>query len=123
MIVSLIFVLVSTQRLVDKRQVKASIMSVPAISIPARAVHKATVIFSHGLGDSGAGWSFLPELFASQGVLPEVKWILPNAPNSPVTINGGMKMPSWYDITSLVDIDQVRLVGRSGHLRPLSTSW
>lgn len=58
-------------------------------------------------GDSGAGWSFLPELMAASNLLPGVKWILPNAPNNPVTINGGMKMPSWYDITSLVDINQV----------------
>lgn len=30
-----------------------------------------------------------------------VKFVLPNAPVSPVTLNGGMAMPSWYDITSL----------------------
>lgn len=45
---------------------------------------------------------------ATQKLLPGVKWILPNAPNQPVTINGGMKMPSWYDIKSLADINQVR---------------
>lgn len=81
-----------------------------AISIPSRAKHTASVIFAHGLGDSGAGWSFLPELMAAQdNQLAGVKWILPNAPNSPVTINGGMKMPSWYDIRSLADINQVSL--------------
>jgi lysophospholipase-1/lysophospholipase-2 len=52
----------------------------PGISIPARAQHTASVIFAHGLGDSGAGWSFLPELMAAQNLLPGVKWILPNAP-------------------------------------------
>lgn len=77
------------------------------ISIPARAKHVASVIFIHGLGDSGAGWSFLPELFAAQSRLPGIRWILPSAPNNAVTINGGMKMPSWYDIKSLADIDQV----------------
>lgn len=30
-----------------------------------------------------------------------LRFVLPNAPVSPVTINGGMSMPSWYDITSL----------------------
>lgn len=78
------------------------------IQIPARARHVATVIFIHGLGDSGAGWSFLPELFAAQGRLSGIKWILPNAPNIAVTINAGMRMSSWYDIKSLADIDQVQ---------------
>ena len=35
--------------------------------------------------------------------MPHVKFVLPNAPISPVTLNGGMSMPSWYDITSLDD--------------------
>ena len=83
--------------------------SMSAISIPSRAKHTASVIFAHGLGDSGAGWSFLPELMAAQNALAGVKWILPNAPNSPVTINGGMKMPSWYDIQSLTDINRASL--------------
>jgi lysophospholipase-2 len=33
--------------------------------------------------------------------LPHIKWILPTAPTNPVTMNGGMRMPSWYDIESL----------------------
>ena len=32
-----------------------------------------------------------------------VKFILPNAPVQPVTLNMGLAMPSWYDITSLDD--------------------
>ena len=35
--------------------------------------------------------------------MPHVKFVLPNAPTSPVTLNMGMAMPSWYDITSLDD--------------------
>ena len=30
-----------------------------------------------------------------------VKFILPYAPNSPVTCNGGMKMPSWMDLIEI----------------------
>ncbi|KAG0052124.1 hypothetical protein BGZ83_002950 [Gryganskiella cystojenkinii] len=63
------------------------------------AKHSATIIFMHGLGDSGAGWQ-LGEY------LPHVKFIFPDAPNQPVTLNMGMKMPSWYDIKSLNNIDQ-----------------
>ncbi|CAG8775184.1 2831_t:CDS:2, partial [Ambispora leptoticha] len=35
--------------------------------------------------------------------VPHVKFIFPNAPVQPVTINGGAVMPSWYDIMSLAD--------------------
>ncbi|KAF8979071.1 hypothetical protein BGZ46_005838 [Entomortierella lignicola] len=37
--------------------------------------------------------------------LPHVKFIFPNAPIMPVTLNYGMQMPSWYDIKSLSSID------------------
>ena len=32
---------------------------------------------------------------------PYIKCILPNAPIAPVTLNGGMRMPSWYDIAGM----------------------
>ncbi|OLL23572.1 Acyl-protein thioesterase 1 [Neolecta irregularis DAH-3] len=63
----------------------------------------AIVIFLHGLGDSGAGWRFLPEYFKSRSVLGHVRWVLPSAPTIPVTLNGGTNMPGWYDILSLSD--------------------
>lgn len=52
-------------------------MRVPSIVLPARTAHTATVIFLHGLGDSGAGWEPVAQMLAPQ--LPHVKWILPNA--------------------------------------------
>ena len=33
--------------------------------------------------------------------MPHLKFILPTAPTQPVTMNMGMAMPSWYDITGL----------------------
>jgi lysophospholipase-2 len=33
--------------------------------------------------------------------MPHVKFILPTASSIPVTMNGGMPMPSWYDIVGL----------------------
>ena len=33
--------------------------------------------------------------------MPYLKFILPTAPTQPVTMNMGMPMPSWYDITGL----------------------
>lgn len=58
----------------------------------------AVVIFGHGLGDSPEGWRAPAQYWATN--LPWVKFLLPSAPNVPVTINGGMVMPSWFDIES-----------------------
>ncbi|KAH6567314.1 hypothetical protein BSLG_002613 [Batrachochytrium salamandrivorans] len=74
-------------------------MSLTTVQIPAIAKHTATVVFMHGLGDSGHGWYPVGEMLAPR--LPHIKWIFPNAPNQPVTLNGGAKMPSWYDIVAL----------------------
>lgn len=71
-----------------------------AVIIPAKSTHRASVIWLHGLGDSGHGFApIVPEL-----ALPEelgVKFIFPHAPNRPVTINGGMVMRAWYDIKTM----------------------
>ncbi|XP_055337290.1 acyl-protein thioesterase 1-like [Paramacrobiotus metropolitanus] len=61
------------------------------------ANHTGTVIFLHGLGDTGAGWS---EAFREIRE-PHIKYICPTAVPMPVTLNGGMRMPSWFDIHSL----------------------
>ena len=62
--------------------------------------HKATIIWLHGLGDSGNGFApIAPEL-----QLPDnlgIKFIFPHAPIRPVTINNGMEMRAWYDIKSM----------------------
>jgi lysophospholipase II len=45
-----------------------------------------------------------PRLLAVQSLgkaMPYIKFILPTAPTQPVTMNMGMPMPSWYDITGL----------------------
>jgi len=63
--------------------------------------HTGTVIFLHGLGDTAHGWVDLIETMRPRA--PHVKFILPTAPNRPVTINSGMNMPAWYDIKQLSD--------------------
>lgn len=71
------------------------IMSTPTV-LPS-AKHTATVIFLHGLGDTGHGW-----LDGLEGIkLPYIKYMCPNAPVAKVTLNAGMQMPSWFDIKSL----------------------
>ncbi|RMZ92612.1 hypothetical protein DV736_g153, partial [Chaetothyriales sp. CBS 134916] len=76
-----------------------------ALVVAAAKNHSATVIMAHGLGDSGAGWVSLAENWRRRGKFDEVKFIFPNAPVIPITINGGFPMPGWYDITSLSDLD------------------
>ncbi|KAL6049439.1 palmitoyl-protein hydrolase [Balamuthia mandrillaris] len=61
--------------------------------------HTATVIFLHGLGDTGMGWYDPMKQLSAEN--PHIKFILPTAPRRPVTINFGSVMPAWYDITDL----------------------
>ncbi|RDW80169.1 hypothetical protein BP6252_04807 [Coleophoma cylindrospora] len=75
-----------------------------ALTIPAVTKHTATVIMAHGLGDSGAGWISLAENWRRRQKFQEVKFIFPNAPVIPITVNMGMTMPGWYDITNFGDL-------------------
>jgi phospholipase/carboxylesterase len=76
----------------------------PCIEVEPQAPAIASVIWLHGLGASGHDFEpIVPHL-----QLPEdlpVRFIFPHAPQIPVTINGGMVMPAWYDILSM-DIDR-----------------
>lgn len=54
---------------------------------PAVKTHTATVIFSHGLGDTGHGWASGVENWRRRERLDEVKFILPHAPTIPITCN------------------------------------
>ena len=66
-----------------------------------------TLFFLHGLGDTANGWA---GAFAGQGVdVPgeSYKVVLPTAATVPVTLNGGMAMPSWFDLYGLDAADPV----------------
>jgi phospholipase/carboxylesterase len=65
---------------------------------------RVSVIWLHGLGASGHDFEpVVPEFrFARQR---PVRFIFPHAPEIPVTVNGGMVMPAWYDILAM-DIDR-----------------
>jgi len=71
--------------------------------------HEGTIIFLHGLGDTGYGWS--DALHQLQRKFPNFKVVLPTAPKQPVTINGGMTMTSWHDIISLEHIHEETFTG------------
>lgn len=60
----------------------------------------ASIIILHGLGASGD--DFEPVARALDlGEVGPVRYVLPHAPDRPVTINGGMVMPAWFDIVAL----------------------
>jgi len=56
-----------------------------------------TVIFLHGLGDTGNGWTKLRDTIS----VPHVKFLCPTAPLRDVAQCDGMSMPAWFDIDGL----------------------
>jgi phospholipase/carboxylesterase len=73
-------------------------MSEPLILEPTGAAD-ACVIWLHGLGADR--YDFQPVAEALQQRLQSTRFVLPQAPTRPVTINGGWSMPSWYDILAM----------------------
>ena len=81
----------------------------------------AAVIWLHGLGADGNDFvPIIPEL-----KLPDtmaVRFVFPNAPSIPITINGGYVMPAWYDITAIDverKVDTEQLVASAEQVRLL----
>lgn len=72
----------------------------PFVDVKAQGNTRAAVVWLHGLGDSGHGFSpIVPELRlpADSGI----RFLFPHAPERPVTVNGGMRMRAWYDIKTM----------------------
>jgi predicted esterase len=61
----------------------------------------ATIIFLHGLGDSGAGWSALAPAITRRPNASSWKFVFPDAPVRPVSLADGQKMPAWFDLDAL----------------------
>ncbi|CUM66314.1 uncharacterized protein PRCAT00003976001 [Priceomyces carsonii] len=62
---------------------------------------QGAIIFLHGLGDTGEGWSWLPQLIKQSNLIPNcnsIEYVFPNAPTIPISVNGGYMMPGWFDI-------------------------
>ena len=61
---------------------------------------QAAVIWLHGLGADGHDFEpIVPELRLPAS--KPVRFLVPNAPQRPVTINNGMRMRAWYDILQM----------------------
>lgn len=68
------------------------------------------VIWLHGLGATANDFPpVVPELGLNK--TPTIRFIFPQAPNRPITINGGMEMPGWYDIRGVKIEDKQDAVG------------
>ncbi len=78
---------------------------------PAQKKIDRAVIWLHGLGASGHDFEpVVPQLGLADDMA--VRFFFPHAPQRPVTINGGMVMPAWYDILEMslerkVDVNQI----------------
>ncbi|GER09771.1 alpha/beta hydrolase [Variovorax boronicumulans] len=72
-------------------------MSRPPIEIETAPNPTASVILMHGLGADGNDFVPIAGELDLSAVGP-VRFVFPNAPVIPVTINGGYEMPAWYDI-------------------------
>lgn len=70
------------------------------VEIEPESTADAAVIWLHGLGADGHDFeAVVPELNLPASA--PIRFIFPHAPSMPVTINGGMVMPAWYDILEM----------------------
>ena len=91
----------------------------PCVEIEPTEPASASVIWLHGLGADGHDFEpIVPELRLPES-LP-VRFIFPHAPSIPVTINGGMVMPAWFDIRGM-DLDTA--VDEADILVSVSATW
>ncbi len=81
----------------------------------------ACVFILHGLGADGRDFEpLVPALSLPRDA--SVRFILPHAPRLPVTINGGMVMPAWYDIKEMSldrHVDEPQLIASAERIQGL----
>ena len=67
-----------------------------AVEIETGKHPSTSVIWMHGLGADGN--DFVPVIRELELPKAAIRFVFPHAPVQPVTINGGMRMRTWYDI-------------------------
>ena len=60
-----------------------------------------SVILMHGLGATGEDFADVAHVLSRSALPRKWRFVLPHAEEIPVTLNGGMTMPAWYDIYSV----------------------
>jgi phospholipase/carboxylesterase len=69
-----------------------------------------SIIWMHGLGASAHDFEdIVPQLHLKPNLA--VRFVFPNAPTRPISINGNVPMPAWYDVYALDRLDQQDQVG------------
>ena len=83
----------------------------PHLTVETNPKPDASVIWLHGLGADGNDFKpIVSELGLSSDA--KIRFIFPHSPSRPVTINGGIVMPAWYDILEMTierSVDEVQL--------------
>ena len=72
-------------------------MTLKTIEIETGPNPRATVVLMHGLGADGNDFVPIAGEMDPSAAGP-VRFVFPNAPQMPVSINSGYVMPAWYDI-------------------------
>jgi phospholipase/carboxylesterase len=75
-------------------EARAAAEPLSCVEIEPAGEARGSILWLHGLGADGHDFEPVVPLLD----LPDVRFVFPNAPARPVTINGGMVMPAWYDI-------------------------
>jgi len=82
----------------------------PAIEVETAPNPDASVIWLHGLGADGNDFvPIVPELGLPATL--RVRFVFPHAPVRAVTINNGMRMRAWYDISAADFTNRADLAG------------
>ena len=90
-------------------------------TVEPREKHTASMIFCHGLGDSGEGWLEFMRIRVAP-MFPFMRFILPTAPVMSVSLAEGLSMNSWFDISSVsldVEEDEVGLLLSAAYVQSL----
>jgi len=77
-------------------------MSLRPVILKPRIKQTSSLVFLHGLGDTGHGWASLLNTIRPD----HIKVICPTAPVIPITLNLGFRMPAWFDIESLDNLEE-----------------
>jgi phospholipase/carboxylesterase len=93
----------------------------PCVELEPDQPANAAVIWLHGLGADGNDFvPIVPEMHLPDNMA--VRFVFPNAPSIPISINGGMVMPAWYDILAMDfdrKIDNSQLLASAEQIRLL----
>ncbi len=81
----------------------------------------ASVIWLHGLGADGYDFEPVVNQLLRPEALPNVRFILPHAPDMAVTRNNGYIMPAWYDIYGIIPVQQEDEAGIQASQRYIDT--